>query len=272
MQDRYVADLGDFLKLGLLRWLVAASPAWPSPRLGVIWYKVPDEDGNADGKHVAYLREGHPVGRKLRELDHDLYDRLRSVHESGNRSIASLESSGALPPGSVTYSAPLSFRQFGSHERAQRAAHRRQWFDAGLTAVQESLLVFVDPDNGLRRTDHRVPGHRNTAEKHAYLDEIRRFTERGQSVVAYHHADRSAKVAVQAQRRMEDVAEQVGVAPIGAVLASRGTSRLFIVVPAIAHRVQLAERLDQLGKSPWGRELLVFPWNPAVVPNGGQPA
>ena len=55
MQDRYAGDLGDFLKLGLLRWLVAPSFDAPPHRLGVVWYLAPDESHNADGKHVAYL-------------------------------------------------------------------------------------------------------------------------------------------------------------------------------------------------------------------------
>ena len=54
MQDRYAGDLGDFLKLGLLRYLVAATDGRPALRLGVVWYRVPDEAHNADGKHVAY--------------------------------------------------------------------------------------------------------------------------------------------------------------------------------------------------------------------------
>ncbi len=69
MQDRYAGDLGDFLKLGLLRWLVAPSFGAAPERLGVVWYLAPDESHNADGKHVAYLDPQTSAGQQLRPLD-----------------------------------------------------------------------------------------------------------------------------------------------------------------------------------------------------------
>ena len=49
MQDRYAGDIGDFVKLGLLRALS------PGRKLGIAWYRFPDEDHNGDGRHVGYL-------------------------------------------------------------------------------------------------------------------------------------------------------------------------------------------------------------------------
>jgi len=49
MQDRYVGDIGDYLKLSILRTL---SPGY---RLGVAWWLFPDEAHNGDGRHVDYL-------------------------------------------------------------------------------------------------------------------------------------------------------------------------------------------------------------------------
>src|SRR6478672_5257600 len=50
MQNRYVGDIGDYLKLGILR---ALSPGY---RLGVAWWLFPDEGHNQDGRHVGYLQ------------------------------------------------------------------------------------------------------------------------------------------------------------------------------------------------------------------------
>ena len=47
MQDRYTGDIGDYGKLGMLRYLAAAGP-----RVGVNWYRTPDEDHNEDGKFI----------------------------------------------------------------------------------------------------------------------------------------------------------------------------------------------------------------------------
>ena len=92
MQDRYAGDLGDFLKLGLLRWLVAPSFDAPPHRLGVVWYLAPDESHNADGKHVTYLDPRSAAGQQLRPLDSDLYDRLAAMVAGGERSVGAARS------------------------------------------------------------------------------------------------------------------------------------------------------------------------------------
>ena len=56
MQDRYAGDVGDFVKLGLLRALS------PERRLGVAWYRFPDEDHNGDGRHISYLEQSDRFG------------------------------------------------------------------------------------------------------------------------------------------------------------------------------------------------------------------
>jgi hypothetical protein len=109
MQDRYAGDLGDFLKLGLLRWLVAPSFETPPLRLGVVWYLAPDESHNAGGKHVAYLDPQSSAGRQLRPLDPDLYDRLTAMVAEGVRSVAQLEAFGVLPAGSRSFGDLLQF-------------------------------------------------------------------------------------------------------------------------------------------------------------------
>jgi hypothetical protein len=260
MQDRYAGDLGDFLKLGLLRWLVSPVPDAPVHRLGVVWYRVPDEYHNGDGKHVAYLDPTSAAGQDLRPLDPDLYDRLREMVEGGHRSIGSLSTSGVLPPGSISYGGTLSLSDLATADRVARITRRQRWIEDAAAAVEPCSLVFVDPDNGLRRDDHAVPSHRNKAEKHSYLSEIGRFLERGQSVVAYHHADRSEPVPDQAQARMRDINDQLGVEPLAAVRASRGTTRLFIVMPAADHRRGLEARLRALLLSDWGSELRLYRW------------
>jgi hypothetical protein len=96
VQDRYAGDVGDFLKFGLLRYLVRSDGHDRPMRLGVVWYRAADESHNADGKHVGYLAPNHRTAQHLRGLDPDLYDRLVGVVDSGERSIPALEQAGVL--------------------------------------------------------------------------------------------------------------------------------------------------------------------------------
>ncbi len=119
-------------------------------------------------------------------------------------------------------------------------------------------LIFADPDNGIRPAAHPVPAHRTKAVKYAYLDELAAFAGRGQSLVVYHHADRTAAVEEQARRRLGDIARYVPLEPVAAVRASRGTTRLFLVAATESHAGYLTERLTALTVSPWAAELGVY--------------
>src|SRR5262249_24004901 len=111
----------------------------------------------------------------------------------------------------------------------------------------------------IRPVLHRVPSHRTKAAKHAYLGELAAFAARGQSLIVYHHADRTVGVEQQARRRLADLGRDVPAKPVAAVRASRGTVRLFLVGAATAsHACYLTERLVGLEGGPWGTELAVY--------------
>lgn len=269
MQDRYAGDIGDFQKLGLLRALVAGAP---SPlRLGIVWYLTPGEDHNADGKHVGYLDPSHRDAEAYRRLDAPLYDGLARVVRSGSRSVAALEQAGVMPPGTTTFREPLTFAGLASTHRVTRSARRTAWFDDALRVTKDADVVFVDPDNGLRRSDHPTGPLRAKSEKYCYLHELAAFVARGQSVIAYHHADRSAPVPEQITRRFADMNEALAVEPLAAVRTRGGSTRLFLFAAAPAHPDDLAVSLSQLAASPW-TSLLQVHWYSAEhkrFPAGG---
>jgi hypothetical protein len=256
MQDRYAGDLGDYLKLGLLRWL-ARPVGLPFPRLGVVWYRTANETGNADGKYTSYLDPAHRSAARLRQLDPDLYDRLASVVAAGHRSTAALADAGVLPAGTCFFGDLLDFTDLPVTARAARQARRHSWLEHALAATVGCDLIFADPDNGIRGA-RSAPAHRNTAVKHAYLDELAVFAQRGQSLIIYHHADRTAAVEQQARSRLEDLAREVPLEPLAAIRASRGTTRLFLVAAHTSHIQYLTDRLNALIASPWKSELTVY--------------
>ena len=83
MQNRYVGDIGDYIKYALLRALSSGL------MLGVAWYLYPDEDHKPDGKHVQYLDDP----QRWRHLDPELFDALKQIVES-NRSVSAVAAAG----------------------------------------------------------------------------------------------------------------------------------------------------------------------------------
>src|SRR6185312_15778128 len=103
MQNRYAGDVGDFVKLGLLRHLAAPVDEDGAALLvGLNWYLAPDEDHNADGKHVTYLQQSNRYHASLAACDPRLMECLARVVET-HRSVDALNTSGALPAGSLAH-------------------------------------------------------------------------------------------------------------------------------------------------------------------------
>ena len=136
MQDKFVGDIGDYVKYALLRAI------WGDRRLGVAWYRHLDTPGNA-GKRTEYLDDPE----KWRHLDPCLFDALKGLIDDGTRSIQAVIDSEILGANSITdYSlCPLDFCPFPPLERA---AWRDCWFASVKDGLEKSCLVFADPDNG----------------------------------------------------------------------------------------------------------------------------
>lgn len=104
MQNRYVGDVGDFVKYGLLRAIrgltgkgaldrAPSAPGFAAKPLGVAWYLHPDAGPAGDGGHTAYLKEPE----EWRHLDPELFDSLKKLIGAGTRrAVKTIQESGIL--------------------------------------------------------------------------------------------------------------------------------------------------------------------------------
>jgi alkylated DNA nucleotide flippase Atl1 len=213
--------------------------------VGLNWYLSEDESHNADGKHVSYLDRNNRLHAGLASCDGDLIQRLADVVRRG-RSVHALEESGALPAGAPTYAARL---------RASFTLRDRDaWHREALERLAVADVVFADPDNGMRsnHTGARL-------EKYALMHELADYARRGQALVVYHHADRSASATDQAKRRLNDLAEATSQQPIAVVIARRGSCRLFVVTASPFIQDRLAQSIRRFATRWSAHTTLVLP-------------
>jgi hypothetical protein len=239
MQERYAGDIGDFVKLGLLRHVAAPiDEGGAGLTVALNWYLAPDESHNADGKHVAYLAPSHRHHTSLAACDPPLMATLAQVVATG-RSVAALNASGALPAGSAEYSEMLAAGSLG----------RTDWHRRALATLADAAVVFADPDNGIRSSPSAGKLH-----KYALTSELSEYAARGQSLVVYQHADRSAPASAQAGRRLTELADDVRQVPVGTVISRRGSCRFFLVTATDDHAARVSSAL----------ETFVSRWHPHV--------
>jgi hypothetical protein len=171
MQNRYAGDVGDFVKISLLRFLSQGR------KLGISWYLYPDENHNSDGRHIAYLEQS----AEWRHLDPELFDLLTTVVR-GERTVESLRK--AFDPASRFFSEPIAVVA----PAKARSLARSHWFEASLSQLSRCDLVFADPDNGLV-DDQEWRRRSRFFGKQMPLAEARALGE-GRCAVIYHHNSR----------------------------------------------------------------------------------
>lgn len=235
MQNRYAADVGDYVKLSLLRHLQQGC------RTGVIWWLYPDEAHNADGKHVSYL--DRPAA--WRDLDPALFDSLRNMVALGTRSVERLEDASLLTD-TVYFSESIPTGVSAPHRRVAR----RQWFDRAQTVVAGCDVIFLDPDNGLETS--RFDAGQLKAGKSVSLSELAALKSVGRTLIVYHHHTRMAGGNLVELAHWGERLAALGFR-VDAIRAAVGTARAFFLLDASDEiRSRAADFTNRgLGKLTW---------------------
>ena len=183
MKNQYAADLGDYGKYGLFRFL-----ARKGIRIGVNWYLTAD-DGTKDGKFTDYLENTRENGDM--QYDAELFCALQAIAAKKEKKCVQDIEAGGLIPGAVFYSEVLT----------SDPKERDAWHERALNRLlgDDIDLIFADPDNGTWREDRKLP--RKTGEKYALLKELRRYYDEGKDVVYYCHKARRKSEDWQAKIR-----------------------------------------------------------------------
>ena len=251
MQDKYVADIGDFAKYGLLRWLSSMTSPGRELRLGVQWYRFDGKDpATNDGQRTDYLNGQNPKDRRLICCDKSLAEDMRNVL-ANDRSIRSVELSGALPQSTAFYGEGLHFDDIAPSQRRQRRERREQWNRTALQQLSGQDVVFLDPDNGLQvksrsRTSRLGP-------KYVFFDDLIPYWQRGQGLIIYQQYDRDEQ---RIQKKSALLRKALGIdGPAGEIMALSAFSRVFFVIPNPANpevAELLRNRVRSFMDSPWG--------------------
>lgn len=232
MQDKFVGDVGDFGKYGLLRTLAGIEPrSRPGYRLGVFWYF--GDDGKPHNADLRYLSKPD----EFCHYDTGLFRHLLRMDETQKRTVEEVKKQRCLGRrrflgrNAVFFSKPLPDRQ-----------ERDRWLSQALDITRRSHIVLLDPDMGLATA--RMETQRARSREHAYLNEVRPFVKRGQTVVIYQsywriNKDDTPETEVSKWRheRLTELHLDEHPRVVGTV------ARAFVVVPAARHVEHIDRRL-----------------------------
>ena len=255
MQNRYFGDVGDYGKYGLLRRLCGLTSDGPQLSLGVVWYLVPDEGHNDDGKHTSYLRK-----LAYRPCDPCLFDGMKLLLNDGHRSVSKIQRSDLLPRETTFFDTILSYDGIpvaGFENKQVRLTKRRKWLLAAHDAVEGRDIIFLDPDNGFQVKS--VKRYADKGVKYVFWDEAKQFSDANKTLVIYHHLNRTTKSRDQIMTKTEEFGVNL---PRGdtviPLLFKRGSHRVFFIVPSGVHRSLISTRLREMKTSDWAPHIELF--------------
>ena len=214
MKNQYFADVGDYGKYGLLRFIAECGV-----KIAVNWYLTPKDHSN-DGNKREYL-----ANEKNRKYGPELFDVLREMNEHKDRNVGHFAERGLIP-GAIYFDnivRPLPSESTISVTEKRLA--REHWHQQALAGCLGAELVFMDPDNGLRTGS---PTARKDAQKFVYASEVYSYYNRGQDVVYYCHKGR--RTDTQWKKAKCVMQECCPDAAMLGITYHRGTQRSYIFV------------------------------------------
>lgn len=187
MQNRYVGDIGDYVKFALLRRILEVEGG----QLGIAWYLYPDE-ANGDGGHTEYL--DRPESESWRHLDGELFGKLKALVDRNERCICAIQRDSEILGSNTRFFSevlkpPRTLRPNTVANFRARQEWRKAWFVNLHSKLEGCNVIFADPDNGLFETRNYRYG---TVEhwKRIPLSEVETLAGGGRTVVIYHHHTR----------------------------------------------------------------------------------
>lgn len=226
MQDRFVGDIGDFGKYGLLRYLCGVTgPKVDNPlRLGVVWYF--NDDGPSGGDHVGYLSRRFAPAK----YDHDLYITLQKILREEKRKVSEVQRANIIP---------VHENNAYFIAKVLTGEQRNKWFTHALKSIEDVELVFLDPDTGIKPNYPSKPEY-----EYVRQNEIEDFINKNKSLVIYQHASRNPKNDIE---RIKNFRKQFG----RPVWAFAWASQYFLIIPSKPHEKSLGQRVEDFRGSPW---------------------
>ena len=234
MQNKYVGDIGDFGKYGLLRYILKNTKV----KLGINWCYVKDETNNNDGKHIAYLLNENNNYEIYRKCDEPLYDELFEIvkpKREGDKVISESDIRNLDEIKSRLFKDTPCFKELMNN--------RANWFMYSLEQLTNCDIIFLDPDNGLEVKSYPKTSKRHV--KYLYYDEVEQYLQDGKSVIIYQHHDRKTDKLLEVRKKIKPQYE------IFALNFHRYDLRYFVFIFQKSHHKFKNIVKKQFFESPW---------------------
>lgn len=217
MKAQYVGDIGDVGKVLLLKYLAEVGF-----KIGVNWV-LTKNDESGDGRHRNYV--GYRGIDCLCCIDRKVIEGIIPIANKNERTIHDLENLIRK-----FLKNPVFYSEYFDEDLPRNVRNDEAF---KLLTPDVADLVFFDPDNG-------IDARRGASPKHVYLPELRRYWQRGQSLLIYHHLPQH-NFAEDAIKQLTLQLEDFPTAQVKAFHFRRGTGRVYMLCLQPGHQDRVCD-------------------------------
>jgi hypothetical protein len=139
MQDRFVGDIGDFGKYGLLNFICGNGDKTEKKfKLGINWYLFRPEPNDREmklshGQFTNYLIPSKTNDREFKICEPNLYCKLQKIVNANQRKVAEIEAMNILSSKSVFISKHISYNKIEASQK--RLNYRYLWIKESISKL-----------------------------------------------------------------------------------------------------------------------------------------
>lgn len=234
MQNKYVGDVKDFGKFGLLRCIAPIGC-----HIGVNWYLSATKPNKIDRRHIGYL-----VSPRFKGCDDALLQMLEAVVDSGERDVAQLELRTPLV-GATYYQVPLpSPREVGTD-------YRSIWHENAKCALAGCDIIYLDTQHGLMMDDG--PFDSVVSTKCVTEQELTEYYSAGKSVLFHQQRGRFGSESQMERIRLLSASDELSNAHLAGMTFRHSPLLDFIFVLQPKHAAEVEAAIDSFLQSRWQR-------------------
>jgi len=230
MQDCYIGDVGDFLKYGLLNFILEQCPTLT---LGVNWYKNSEQAKSVNDRAFSYLNETNPFHFSFKLCNPRLFKKMQEI----DRRIDEIKKRQILPKKTLYYDKAIT-------------KNRSDWHRKALQGLEKADLVFLDPDNGIQTNS--VKDNQRNAFKYVLRQEIVDYFSQKKSVIIYNHRSRQSEKIY--RTRFNEVRGSLGSPRLELMRSHRYQVRDFLFIIHSKQEKLLSKAIESFCDSDWIKE------------------
>tara|TARA_B100000989_G_scaffold285850_1_gene253960 strand:- start:542 stop:1270 length:729 start_codon:yes stop_codon:yes gene_type:complete len=212
MQQRYLGDVHDFIKLFYLKILSKKLET----KIGLNWYLVKTEIlGNNEKKLNDGEKRGFLKSSYFRSLDVNIFNELIIFKNKQKREIKQFTKTTHLKKYIKFYNQPIPI------------SNRKKWYQNSILYFKENEVIFLDADNGLKPKGVKAGSKKSI--KYINLDELKNLYNQNKTIIFTQFQSYNTNHKIYIKKKVDLIKNIIGLEVNCPIIRNRTSPNTFFI-------------------------------------------